>query len=289
MLRSGISRNAAPKPKVQQIGGTASFPAIALPVTEGSDPGRAIRGRRVPDGRLVAGSQLVEGVSLDAGSRARDRLEETLSQRCASSRNRRSPPFVRSDQVGDDPPEAGRAPRVSCARRLTASEVPVGRKNLIRAVKQQSDTHGVSQPRIRLPVSGLPALDVAPKEPCKAFAGPSSGEDATDCNSPRNQETVRCRCRRPNIGRWSRHSLRMVRTHRSAMALAWVPVPGFGPVGFPETRAVDRIRRRNSDRSWIKKLGGSVAGLQASTTCWASQHAFGCAVTRACTICRVPW
>ena len=33
-----------------------------------------------------------------------------------------------------------------------------------------------------------PALAEAPKEHGKAFAGPNSGEDAIDCNSPRSHE-----------------------------------------------------------------------------------------------------
>ena len=56
----------------------------------------------------------------------------------------------------------------------------VGRKNSIRAVMLLSDTRGVGRRESVFPVVVYLAIDVALEMHGRAFAGPSSGEDAID-------------------------------------------------------------------------------------------------------------
>ena len=53
---------------------------------------------------------------------------------------------------------------------------------------QPSDTRGVGHRESVFPVVVYLAIDVALEMHGRAFAGPSSGEDAIDCNNPRSQE-----------------------------------------------------------------------------------------------------
>ena len=113
-------------------------------------------------------------------------------------------------------------------------------------VMQPSDTHGVGHRESVFPVVVYLAIDVALEMHGRAFAGPSSGEDAIDCKSPRSQGPyaagvgdqisggdpgIHCGCCTPSAPRWR---------------WLWVPLPVFGSAGFPITRHDDQIRDRNS-------------------------------------------